>query len=87
MNSICGWTDRNVRAKAVLIAATLCVLPAAAIAEDAADAPDMQLLEFLGEWETAQGKWIDPMDLPSDSTGEKTKVKAETKGSEGQHEK
>ena len=31
-------------------------------AEDAgpADVPDLELLEFLGEWETEDGEWIDP---------------------------
>lgn len=31
--------------------------PAAAIAEEP---PSMALLEFLGEWETQDGEWIDP---------------------------
>lgn len=25
--------------------------------------PDMELLEFLIEWETADGQWIDPVEL------------------------
>ncbi len=29
--------------------------------------PDMELLEFLGEWETVSGKWIDPTALADDS--------------------
>ena len=72
-----------------MIAASLCVLPLVAMAGDPADVPDIQLLEFLGEWETSQGKWIDPMDIPSDDAGDrtKTKVKVKTKGGEGQHEK
>jgi len=32
-------------------------------AEPAADAPSMALLEFLGEWETPEGEWIDPTEL------------------------
>lgn len=87
MSSTSGWTDRNVRAKAAVIAASLCVLPLVATAGDPADAPDIQLLEFLGEWETSQGKWIDPMDIPSDDAGDGTKTKVQTKGGEGKHEK
>lgn len=25
--------------------------------------PDMELIEFLGTWETADGEWVDPMAL------------------------
>jgi len=34
-----------------------------------ADAPDTELLEFLADWETADGQWIDPSSL-EDSDGE-----------------
>jgi len=27
------------------------------------EATDMELLEFIGEWETADGSWVDPMAL------------------------
>jgi len=27
------------------------------------DAPSLELLEFLGEWETGDGEWLDPEDL------------------------
>jgi hypothetical protein len=29
----------------------------------AADAPSIELLEFLGEWETSEGEWQDPLDF------------------------
>ena len=32
-------------------------------AEPAGDAPSMALLEFLGEWETPDGEWFDPMEF------------------------
>lgn len=25
--------------------------------------PDMDLIEFLGEWETGSGEWIDPLEV------------------------
>jgi hypothetical protein len=28
--------------------------------EESASLPDIELLEFLGSWETASGDWIDP---------------------------
>jgi hypothetical protein len=27
------------------------------------DLPSLEMLEFLGEWETEEGEWIDPMEL------------------------
>ncbi len=27
------------------------------------EAPTLELLEFLGEWETGDGQWLDPEDL------------------------
>lgn len=30
--------------------------------------PDAALLEFLAEWETARGSWIDPLELDSIAT-------------------
>ena len=31
--------------------------------------PSMEFLEFLGEWETEQGEWIDPVTLEGDEVG------------------
>ncbi len=30
------------------------------------DSPSLEFLEFLGEWETSDGEWIDPAMLESD---------------------
>lgn len=38
---------------------SLMALPLVANAED--DAPDIELLEFLGAWQTADGEFLDPM--------------------------
>ena len=32
----------------------------------AADAPSVELLEFLGDWETNDGEWQDPLDFMQD---------------------
>jgi len=29
----------------------------------AADAPSLELLEFLGDWETSEGEWQDPLEF------------------------
>ena len=45
--------------------------------ENPGGAPSLELLEFLGEWETPDGEWLDPVDLgaalgatPEDASGE-----------------
>ena len=32
-------------------------------AAKAAEAPSLELLEFLGDWETSDGEWQDPLEL------------------------
>ena len=34
------------------------------------DAPDLALLEFLGDWEDADGEWIDPLQLLDERVSE-----------------
>jgi hypothetical protein len=38
-------------------------LVAAAANQDSVEAPSLELLEFLGEFQTEDGQWIDPLDL------------------------
>ena len=33
---------------------------------DEDESPSLELLEFLGEWETSDGTWVDPSDLEDD---------------------
>lgn len=33
------------------------------VGRESQDVPSMELLEFLGYWETENGKWIDPTEL------------------------
>ena len=37
------------------------IMPVTGAAEELA--PDMEFLEFLGQWETTEGDWIDPLAL------------------------
>jgi len=41
----------------------LLVAPPLAAAADAVEAPSLELLEFLGNWETDDGKWQDPLEF------------------------
>ena len=41
----------------------LVLLPLAALAADEAEQPSLELLEFLGTWETKDGQWVDPTQL------------------------
>lgn len=51
-------------AKPQLIAATvLFCLAAMAAYADSGEAPGEELLEFLGEFQTQDGEWFDPMNL------------------------
>jgi hypothetical protein len=52
-----------VEALALLLSGVL----AAATAAPPKDAPDPELLEFLGTYETAGGQWIDPQTLDDDT--------------------
>jgi hypothetical protein len=36
---------------------------------DSETTPSIAFLEFLGEWETEQGEWIDPLDLEDEELG------------------
>ncbi len=60
-NSTAGWR-KNSRAAALAAAGGLVLLLAAGAAgKEKTDSPDMEMLEFLGTFETAGGNAIDPM--------------------------
>ena len=60
-NFISGWTMWNnpVDSLEILLIVSLALSPSA-IADES---PEMALLEFLGEWETNDGKWLGPSEL------------------------
>ncbi len=53
----------NYRLRLMLTVMTL--FPAALYSEDreSAEVPSIDFLEFLGEWQTSDGEWIDPNEL------------------------
>ena len=50
-------------ALAVLLSGVL----AAGVSAPAAEPPDPEMLEFLGEFETPKGQWLDPLSLDDDT--------------------
>lgn len=51
---------RKILCLSLLILIGLCIMPAHATEEEP---PDMALLEFLAEFETENGGWVDPTEL------------------------
>lgn len=67
--------NKRVEMAAVLL---LGLLPAWGLAGEAEDAPpSMELLEFLGSWETPEGEWVDPLQLAEDMEREPEKRSTE----------
>ena len=54
---------RMVMALAILIAVPV----------QAEEAPDIEMLEYLGNWETANGEYIDPMELQAEDLQQESK--------------
>jgi len=52
--------------------------PVAANSKEA-DSPSLDLIEYLGSWETHDGKWIDPADLEEMMKKKKEEEKDETR--------
>jgi hypothetical protein len=42
---------------------SMLVLSLGVLAAGLAEAPSLELLEFLGHWESAEGEWQDPLEL------------------------
>ena len=62
-----------------LLLAIMFMLDTSAIASEptAQDPPSIELLEFLGDWETANGEWIDPGELEQMSLPEHEQTEGE----------
>jgi hypothetical protein len=43
------------------------------------EVPSMAFLEFLGEWETEEGEWIDPIELENEEIGNLIETTSESK--------
>jgi len=58
-----GWKNMNYRHSLLLLLMILFSPLLQAQAEQEDEIASLDLLEFLGEWETGDGQWLDPADL------------------------
>ena len=63
-----GWTMSKKRVKPMsrVFFFWILLLPLLVVAAEVAEAPSLELLEFLGNWETDEGDWQDPLELMKD---------------------
>jgi len=67
----------------------LCLVAGFASCPLSAASPDLDLLEFLGEWEDSDGKWLDPLALVDNGLSEadlKRIARSESAGEDVQEE-
>jgi hypothetical protein len=65
--SIYGWKMKRMQGDRVRRLILLCMLfPALLPIAMAEGEPSLELLEFLGNWETADGAWQDPLEFLQD---------------------
>ena len=57
-----GYPRKRRRARSAIVLMLMSVC-ATVNASEEGSLPGMALLEFLAEWETADGQWIDPVEL------------------------
>jgi hypothetical protein len=65
------WVKHYQRLATIILLNLVFAAVAAAADEDSTDMPSMELLEFLGEFQTEDGEWIDPMELSDMEQSEK----------------
>jgi len=61
-----GWKNMNCRHNLVFLMMISLSPVTHSEPEIHGEAPALELLEFLGEWETDEGEWIDPAELEDD---------------------
>ncbi len=69
MNEILGY--RSYLLVSLLLAGLLLISPAQGDEvrpEEEPDPPSAELLEFLADWETADGGWLDPMEFMEETS-------------------
>lgn len=78
---ICGFPMKKIMPGRYLFAVMLFVLSVCGAAgqtlENDQDLPSLELLEFLGEWETENGEWIDPVEMDQINLPEQEKKDSE----------
>jgi len=61
----------------LLFSTIIFLLSSPAYAEQEKEQPSEELLEFLGQWEKVDGKWLDPTQLQEISMLDKKSMKGE----------
>lgn len=88
-SSIRGWLYAKAQLRWLVAALCLTAQPALWLAPAIATEPDMEMLEFLGTWETSHGDWVDPFELEETMTPPvqfRTRGETEPGRELGQHE-
>lgn len=65
----------------LLILCAILLVPSSGAAREE-PAPDMELLEFVGSFETVRGKTVDPLDLADNAAGNHRKEHPDAAGKE-----
>ena len=65
-----GWKNMSFPPRLVLLTMILTAPIAHSQTEQEAEIPTEELLEFLGEWETEDGEWLDPEELEEEDFAE-----------------
>ena len=58
-----GWMSMNYRHSLILLLMIQFSSILQATSEQDNGAPSLDLLEFLGEWESSEGEWLDPAEF------------------------
>jgi hypothetical protein len=58
-----GWMSMNYRHSLILLLMIQFSSILQAVSEQDNGAPSLDLLEFLGEWESSDGEWLDPAEF------------------------
>jgi hypothetical protein len=75
-----GWQPTN----GIMVLATLAMAPLqATTAAEMTALPELQLLEFIGQWETDQGEWLSPEQLMNGEFGQLLESAAAQSGQSG----
>ena len=61
-----GWNSMNCRHSLLVLMMIIFSPLLQAETQRDEESPTLELLEFLGEWETSDGEWLDPTELEDD---------------------
>ena len=62
-----GYPRKKLRVRPAFMFVLMSACSAQSLADED-ELPGMELLEFLAEWETPDGQWVDPVELDAPAT-------------------